>query len=175
MIKAVTLRNIRVFGEPEAVFRLPKLTVFTGTNSSGKSTVLKTLLLLRQTLGISESTGVTADTLRFVGSQVDLGTYDSFVFCRQVQREILIGIEVEDRIRRSDVELLRPSLGLSDSKTSQIKKPKSKVTLPYILKVSMTFGSNRFLGDLQDQISKGSAEEDEKALPALEKAHHKGS
>jgi predicted ATPase len=167
MISEIALRNVRVFGEPGEVFRLPKLTVLTGTNSCGKSTVLKSLLLLRQTLGISESSGITPDTLRFVGSQVDLGTYDSFVFCRQERREICIGIGVQNTLRLSEVEFLRSLSDLMESKGSPGKQPKSKTKLPYILKASLTFASSRFLADLTEETLKEGGQEDEEVSPQL--------
>lgn len=164
MIREIALTNIRVFGDPGEVFRLPKLTVFTGTNSSGKSTVLKSLLLLRQTLGIAESSGIAPDSLRFVGSQVDLGAYDSFVFQRDEERQISIGIEIEGKLRRLDIELLRSLSNLNESKDSSEIQPRLKANLPYILKVSLTFASSRLLRWLSEQISKESGGQDEKFL-----------
>ena len=173
MITEIALRNIRLFGEQGQVFRLPKLTVFTGTNSSGKSTVLKSLLLLRQTLGISESSGMTPDTLRFVGSQVDLGTYDSFVFSREEHRQINIVIGVQNTLGQSEVEFLRSLPGLSESEKPSSNQTKSKSSLPYILKASLTFVSGHFLEDSTEQPLK-EGREDEEAPPPLREAIPQG-
>src|SRR5579862_9044054 len=50
MIEELLISNVRLFEGPEE-WRIPLsgLTVFCGTNSAGKSTILKTLLLICQT------------------------------------------------------------------------------------------------------------------------------
>ena len=52
MMTQVSLKNVRIFGDELKSFELSPLTVFCGTNSSGKSTILKLLALLRQSHGI---------------------------------------------------------------------------------------------------------------------------
>lgn len=93
MIGELTVQNVRLFGggNPQA-FKLAPLTVLTGTNSSGKSTVLKTLPLLRQTQGIGEAAITDDGKLRLKGTQVDLGTFQSFVTDNDVGRIIGIGL-----------------------------------------------------------------------------------
>src|SRR5438105_9668050 len=78
MIGELRVQNVRLFGgeDPQA-FPLAPLTVLTGTNSSGKSTVLKILPLLRQTQGIGEAAITEDGKLRLKGTQVDLGTFQS--------------------------------------------------------------------------------------------------
>lgn len=71
------------------------MTVLCGTNSAGKSTILKALLLLRQTLGIREAVGIATPKLRFVGSQVDLGNYRSFISHNQTWRDLTIGLTID--------------------------------------------------------------------------------
>jgi len=50
-----------------------------GANGSGKSTIIKTLLLLKQSQASFKSARLNKGYLRFVGDYVDLGNYDSFV------------------------------------------------------------------------------------------------
>lgn len=96
MIKNIEIGNIRIFDGSGWSFSLPSLSVFCGTNSSGKSTLLKTLLLLQQSDGIREASGIANGKLRFVGSQVDLGDYRSFVSQNNVNENITIKITLED-------------------------------------------------------------------------------
>ena len=93
MIGELRVQNVRLFGgeDPQA-FPLAPLTVLTGTNSSGKSTVLKILPLLRQTQGIGEAAITEDGKLRLKGTQVDLGTFQSFVTDNDTDRTIGIGL-----------------------------------------------------------------------------------
>ena len=50
MIKAMELRNFKCFHRQQIAFR--PLTLLTGVNSAGKSTVIQALLLLRQNLAL---------------------------------------------------------------------------------------------------------------------------
>ena len=49
MLKKIGLKNVRAFKDLKD-FELKPITVLCGTNSSGKSTILKSLLLWKQTL-----------------------------------------------------------------------------------------------------------------------------
>jgi len=92
MIKEIKIENVRIFEGMGWSFPLSPLTVFCGTNNSGKSTLLKVLLLLRQSMSIGESYTYEQGKLRFVGSQVDLGSYHSFVSHNENQRDISISL-----------------------------------------------------------------------------------
>jgi len=95
MIRRLAVSNVRLFDGQLWEFLLRPLTVFCGTNSSGKSTILRTLLLLRQSHGIGEP-GTTSDgRLRLVGSQVDLGNYANFVSHNNSDLDVGIGIAVD--------------------------------------------------------------------------------
>jgi predicted ATPase len=97
MIQELKLQNIRIFRD-EHTFSLKNLTVFTGTNSSGKSTILKMLPLLRQTQGIRESVEYDDSKLRLKGTQVDLGRYETLVSDNDADKEIGIGVAFSDTI-----------------------------------------------------------------------------
>lgn len=96
MIKGIEIENIRIFEGMGWAFPLSPLTVFCGTNNSGKSTLLRVLLLLRQSMGIEESYTSEQGKLRFFGSQVDLGNYHSFVSHNEHRRDISISLTTED-------------------------------------------------------------------------------
>lgn len=106
MIKNLTLQNVRIFDGGSWSIRTPKLTVFCGTNSAGKSTVLKTLLLLRQSQGIQEGSITKNGTLRFAGTQVDVGDFTSFVSHNDIAKEIGISITVNGKAPAEWMKLL---------------------------------------------------------------------
>lgn len=106
MINSVSLRNVRVFRQ-ESQFPFGDLCVFCGTNSSGKSSVLKSMLLLRQSQGIEEPVRARDGLLRFVGTQVDLGKFATYVSDRRQDAEITIGITVPHHMDKAQIHFLR--------------------------------------------------------------------
>lgn len=96
MIDQIKLQNVRIFDDKLWVFDLPKVSIFCGTNSSGKSTILKSLLLLRQSQGIGERIAPTRGRLRFVGSQVDLGNYLTFISSEDLSKDMYLSISIRD-------------------------------------------------------------------------------
>lgn len=110
MINSVSLRNVRVFRPEESKFPFGDLCVFCGTNSSGKSSVLKSILLLRQSQGIEEPVRARNGLLRFVGTQVDLGKFATFVSDRRTDVEITIGVAVPHSVDKARIRFLRSVL-----------------------------------------------------------------
>lgn len=160
MIKEIELKNIRIFEENlNAKFPLPILSIFCGTNSSGKTTILKSLLLLRQSQGIWESSGATRGRLRFVGSQVDLGNYSSLVSNKETQRDISILLSIENEMTSSMINFLK-NIGLSEDKKDTSEKVSKKENtsertqedknVKYILKCCFTFSEKQ---DINEQVS----------------------
>lgn len=96
MIESLAIDNIRLFCGHEWRFPFAPLTVICGTNSSGKSTLLKTLVLLRQSQGIRQGLGTGSGILQFVGQQVDLGNYNSFVSHNDTSKDIHIELCIRD-------------------------------------------------------------------------------
>lgn len=95
MITNLQVSNLRAFDGDGWDVKLSPLTVFCGTNSAGKSTLIKVLPLLRQSQGIRESFGGANGRLRSVGSQVDLGDYRSLVSHNDDTREVRLGITAQ--------------------------------------------------------------------------------
>ena len=75
MLREYRLTNFKAFGETVTIPIRP-LTLIFGANSSGKSSIFQSLLLLKQTL---EEAKNPATALLPKGSLVDLGTYRDFV------------------------------------------------------------------------------------------------
>lgn len=70
MLTALTLKNFKVFKEKTS-FPLARLNLLTGINGRGKSTLLQSLLLLKQSIDQNPTT----DKLHLNGSCIDLGTF----------------------------------------------------------------------------------------------------
>jgi predicted ATPase len=120
MITQVSLRNVRLFADETRTFRLAPLTVFCGSNSSGKSTILKIFPLLRQSQGIRESAEEESGKLRFKGTQVDLGNYSSLVSNNETSRQIQLGIRISNDAPRDFIAFLRY---LKENKGGEFKPP----------------------------------------------------
>jgi predicted ATPase len=98
MITSIELENVRIFEGAGWNFSLLPMTVFCGTNSAGKSTILKALLLLQQSQAVRESYGVLEGRLRLVGNQVDLGSYSSFVSNNETRRNISLSVTIKEKM-----------------------------------------------------------------------------
>lgn len=75
MFREYEITNFKAFAGPEAIPVRP-ITLIYGPNSSGKSSILQSLLLLKQTLQESENPGV---PLLPKGNYVDLGSFREFI------------------------------------------------------------------------------------------------
>ena len=144
MIRYLRINNIRLFDNGKAEFSLPALAVFCGTNSCGKSTVLKTLQLLRQSQGIFESYGTRPGTLRFTGSQVDLGNYLSLVSNNDVRKDIEISLEIDDWMPYEVAEEIPKLKSLGVTKYARARK------IPYTLKTSFVFSASKAVHETDD-------------------------
>jgi len=96
MIKKWILNNFKSINqEKELEFR--PLTIFTGANSSGKSTILQSILLVTQTL----QNQVSSNSIVLNGWFKKFGTYDDVVYGRDNKRQIKIGFSL-DRVQDID-------------------------------------------------------------------------
>ena len=77
MLKHLILQNFKAFGA-RAVFDFAPITLIYGRNSSGKSSILQSLLLLRQSTGGS---------LNFEGPLTDLGSA-THAYTRRASRRV---------------------------------------------------------------------------------------
>jgi len=91
MINKWILNNFKsIDKEKELHFR--SLTIFTGANSSGKSTILQSILLVTQTL----QDQIESRSIVLNGWFKKFGTYSDIVFHREDSRNIKIGFEIQD-------------------------------------------------------------------------------
>lgn len=76
------LTNFKAFAGPETIPIRP-ITLIYGANSSGKSSIIQSLLLLKQTL---EQAGDVDTLLLPQGTLIDLGTYREFIHRHEIER-----------------------------------------------------------------------------------------
>lgn len=107
MITNIKLGNIRVFEDVDRWdFPLTRINVLCGTNSAGKSTILKCLLLLLQSNDVTDL-NATSGLLMLSGPLVDLGSYKTFVSHKDVRRDIYISITFTDLVESRRLGMLR--------------------------------------------------------------------
>lgn len=94
MIKKIKLTNFKCFPSVELSFR--ELNVFSGVNSMGKSTVIQSLLLLRQTY---ENNAIDRG-LYLNGKYISIGTGKDLLYSNAGKEPI--GIYVQSRVDQFD-------------------------------------------------------------------------
>src|SRR5262245_44790975 len=87
MITRITLQQFKSFQELD--LSLSPITVLAGANSSGKSSVIQSLLLLRQTLQ-----GLRARPLAISGDLINFTNFTEIVFEKQSAERLRIGLDI---------------------------------------------------------------------------------
>ena len=140
MLREYRLTNFKAFGETVTIPIRP-LTLIFGANSSGKSSIFQSLLLLKQTL---EEAKNPATVLLPKGSLVDLGTYHDFVHRHDSSRNF----EFEARFDPKETKTLPPlaqkiveSVGAANAGlTVQFSSEKEST---YLRRVDLAIGEQR--------------------------------
>ncbi|MDN4732932.1 AAA family ATPase [Vibrio parahaemolyticus] len=88
MIKKIKIENFKSFGEQQEIDFAP-LTLLYGPNSSGKSSIIQSLLMIKQSL---ESRNQHAAPT-FSGNLVDLGSFKTTVHKHDAERDIAFEVE----------------------------------------------------------------------------------
>jgi predicted ATPase len=117
-IRSIELKGVRVFSHKWWSFELAPITVICGPNSSGKSTVLKSLILLKQNMESGKTAGIpsTSGLLALGGPLVDMGSYASFASKGQAEAVAGLGIRTSFVVSRQAIAGLGSSLvGLDES------------------------------------------------------------
>lgn len=96
MLKGLTLTNFKPFGEGQSV-RLAPITLIYGPNSSGKSSIIQSLLMMRQTLSSRQSGG--NRKLVTNGEFVNLGGYLSLIHKHETRRKLILKYEFSENLR----------------------------------------------------------------------------
>jgi hypothetical protein len=133
MLRSLQLENFKAFGE-RTVIPLAPITLIFGQNSSGKSSILQSLNLLKQT---RESRDVEALLLpRTENGFVDLGSFQEMLFDHDLNRVLRIRLDVETEGLKRDAGIAPRFL----SSLSMIgleflfsrKRPEDEITLEEI-------------------------------------------
>lgn len=119
MLKKIKLENFKSFGEQQDIDLAP-LTLLYGPNSSGKSSIIQSLLLIKQSM---ESRSQHAAP-KFSGNLVDLGSFNTTVHKHDAERDISIEVEYigslnveEHRAKTSN----NPVFGKQDVRTLKLQ------------------------------------------------------
>lgn len=97
MLKTITLKNYKSFKEITSIDIAP-LTIFCGANSGGKSSILKSLLMLKQ----SNENESASQSMLFTGDYVDNGSFDDIVYHKnkeEINKDSFFDISTEFLIR----------------------------------------------------------------------------
>jgi len=92
-ISGIFLENFRSFSNPTKI-ELRPITLLYGQNSAGKSSIIKALLLLQQSLATGRRRGDDPSTFTFSGDSVDLGSFQASVSGHATKKVISIGVEI---------------------------------------------------------------------------------
>jgi AAA15 family ATPase/GTPase len=88
MIKKLTIQNFKSFSDVQEVDFSP-ITLIYGPNSSGKSTIIQSLLLQKQSVLAGDKSG----ELISAGDGITLGEFSSFVNNHDISKNIKFGID----------------------------------------------------------------------------------
>lgn len=91
MITEYTIENFKAFAGPATVPIKP-ITLIFGPNSSGKSSIFQSMLMLKQTI---EDYTAQNPVLLPKGNFVDLGNYREFIFNHDINREFVVKIKAK--------------------------------------------------------------------------------
>lgn len=96
MFKKITLENFKGFTKEQSI-ELKPITLIYGANSSGKSSILQSLLLLKQTLEQSNDNNT---ILLPKGKYVDLGNFNEFISKHDTEKKLRIKVDLPDLMER---------------------------------------------------------------------------
>ena len=105
-----SLKNFRSFGEEGADFELAPITVLTGCNSAGKSSLVKALLLLDKmsTVGAMDSIiHLGGDTLPVSIKDLNMGRFDRVINDESIEKEMRFSYQVWSSLLRETVRVIR--------------------------------------------------------------------
>ncbi|WP_318463187.1 AAA family ATPase [Photobacterium leiognathi] len=119
MLKKIKLENFKSFGEQQEI-ELAPLTLLYGPNSSGKSSIIQSLLLIKQSM---ESRNQHASP-KFSGELIDLDSFKTIVHRHDIDRDISFEVEYtslldteEHRAKTSN----NPVFGRQDLRTLKLQ------------------------------------------------------
>jgi len=153
MIRELRAQNFKSWSDTGKL-RLAPLTVFFGTNSSGKTSILQLLLMLKQTVESVDRKRVlhTGDDL----SIVDLGTFSDLIHGHDVSLPLAISLqwELPTTLKIKDPEEKKETPLFEISQIQFDTSIDGSGTSPFVRKFAYSFGDNRFGMDLKNETPK---------------------
>ncbi len=176
MISLIEVANVRIFEGDNWKFNIRPLTVVCGTNGSGKSTILKSLLLLRQSQRIGEDSSVTRGRLRFTGNEVDFGNYELLVSHNDVDKDVSLVVGIDNYMPSSVANELRSyqqQVGgievIEETSTPDDTDTKEEdQAVPYSLRAAFTFTYKTTHDSVSDDMPEEDVEHDENGTPVAQ-------
>ena len=114
MLRELKLSNFRIFDD-EVTIRFRPITVLIGRNSSGKSSIIKFLLMLRQS-----STSGQSRLLNPEGDKVSLGTFVGLKNSLTKKRNLTFELSVSTAINRIPTFLIEPPESVNEEDGSRL-------------------------------------------------------
>ena len=103
-ISRLTLGNFKRF-EETSIDLSSKISVLVGPNSSGKSSIIKALLAMKQTASPTNEN----EALATQGEYVDLGVYKDYIFNHEIDRRLKIGLTMHGGVQSLPTAFQNPA------------------------------------------------------------------
>jgi len=94
MLREFQLKNFKAFADT-GLLPLRPITLIYGPNSAGKSSIIQSLMLLKQTLEEAEDSEI---ALLPKGKLADLGSYREFIHCHDISRNFAVKFQLDVNI-----------------------------------------------------------------------------
>ena len=133
MFSEIFIHNFKPFGTEQRV-RLAPITLIYGPNSAGKSSLIQSLLMLKQS--VESRTPNSSSALITQGEYTNLGTFRSLIHKHEGDRELGIGVKIEGErgnyISNVSVETFYQEMGAGEHcYLSKVKYSKEIDGIPY--------------------------------------------
>ena len=132
MLKNLSLKNFKGFELLNDIHFKP-ITILCGVNSSGKSSILKSLLLLKQTImGQQLNSGLLLN-----GKYVKLGAFENIIYSHDLEKEIEFSLnysfdELKEILRKSRIKMILKDFFNIDISKKNPKNLRFSFTFKYI-------------------------------------------
>ncbi|MDH2522089.1 AAA family ATPase [Acinetobacter baumannii] len=93
MLKQISIENFKAFADLQEIDLAP-ITLIYGANSSGKSSIIHSLMVLKQSILFPNLKGGVYSDKRIL----DVGSYSTMVYSHQNSRDIAFGLRFADKM-----------------------------------------------------------------------------
>ncbi len=126
------IKNFRGFLDNE--FAFSRVNILIGENSAGKSSLLKFLLALKQSLRVPNSRDY---NLTLAGEEVDLGNYEEVIYNHEVERNLSFSFEVGNSFEDFFLEYFLQSNEISNILKNYFEEAKKEGMGKTVIKIDM--------------------------------------